>query len=87
MEYVKPNLLTNNDHEYYVHICGRSPREGLKCDSCPIETRIRCLRDHTTYDDLRPIMARGCDEDEACRIYWEAAPAFVIMHNKKRGHI
>jgi len=81
-EYVKPKLLSNNDHEYYVHLCGKSPREGLPCEDCPLEKRINCMRDHTVKAGIEPAMAMGLSEDEALRAYWEAVPVVVALSMK-----
>lgn len=84
-EYVKPKLLSNNDHQYYAHLCGKSPREGLPCEKCPVETHINCMRDHTIRTGLEPAMARGLSEDEALKAYWEFVPEFVAWSMKHEG--
>ncbi len=73
-EYVVPKVLSEEEHDAYVHICGEVP--PFNCGDCPRDKRIACMRDHTTetsLSSLPDLMTR----EEKLRAYWALIPEFI----------
>lgn len=75
--YVEPLVLSDEEHGWYTHLCGFTPRQGLGCDDCPDEEQVRCMREHTTESSLAAAMSGGLTRDEALRAYWEFIPTYI----------
>jgi len=72
-EYVRPKVLSEEEHEEYLHICGQT--SPINCDDCPWDKRIACMRDHTTETSL--MFLNHMNREEKLRIYWMFVPEFI----------
>ena len=75
--YVEPLVLGDEEHEWYTHLCGFTPQQGLDCDECSDEERVRCMREHTTELSLAAAMHGELSREEALRAYWEFMPTYI----------
>lgn len=72
--YVRPKVLTEEEHEEHVHLCGLIP--PVNCIGCPVVTQIACLREHTTDTSLARFPA-SMSLEERLLAYWKGIPLFV----------
>ena len=73
-EYVEPKVLSEEEHDAYVHICRQAP--PLDCSNCPREKRIACMRNHTTETSLN-FLPNHMTREEKLRAYWMFIPEFI----------